>query len=352
MNHLVLNYLTEKKVNLLLKLLYLVALSLMILVFTQVSFGVVESPRKQLQHGIALEKIVCNENKVLVKRPSGMPACVSSSLAERMATLGWKKITTTFDKDSKIQIKDLTKPTPAPPRTTGEVNIVPATGGSIINFYIKDDDLNLAHGGVETVSTEGLVEFSISGIVIDGPKTMIETGPDTGEFNLKLQLPNTINGRQTNQDDLVVMKYFDQSDYSGEKQAVTKSVSLSKSYAQVQTTDNRQRIGHEFTLRIFEPDANLDSRNVDRISLNRFEYEGEGGIKTTLTNPAFDANSNYLLETGDNTNIFEVVIKIPRTIDGKTVQIGDWFKITYKDFSTPSNTQEDVVYKGKIGLAN
>ncbi len=111
MNHLVLNYLTEEKVNSLLKLLFLVSLSLMVLVFTQVSFGVIESPRKQLQHGTALEKIVCNENKVLVKRPSGMPACVSSSLAEKMTIHGWKKIATSYDKDTKIQIKDLTKPT-------------------------------------------------------------------------------------------------------------------------------------------------------------------------------------------------------------------------------------------------
>lgn len=352
MNHLVLNYLTEKNVNLLLKLLYLVSLGLMVLIFTQVSFGVVESPRKQLEHGIALEKIVCNGDKVLVKRPSGIPACVTSSLAEKMTTHGWKKIAVNYDKDNKIQIKDLTKPTVIPKRNTGEVNIVPATGGSIINFYIRDDDLNLAHSGVETVSTEGLVEFTLGGVVIDGPKSMIETGPDTGEFNLKLQLPNTINGRPVNQDDLVIMKYFDQSDYSGNKQTLEKTVSLAKSYAQVQTTDDRKRIGHEFTLRIFEPDANLDSRNVDRISLNRLVYEGEGGIKTTLTNPAFDANSNYLLETGDNTNIFEVVIKIPRTIEGKTVQIGDWFEIKYKDISTPSNTVEDVIYRGKIGLAN
>jgi hypothetical protein len=324
----------------------------MVLIFTQVSFGVVESPRKQLEHGIALEKIVCNGDKVLVKRPSGIPACVTSSLAEKMTTHGWKKIAVNYDKDNKIQIKDLTKPTVIPKRNTGEVNIVPATGGSIINFYIRDDDLNLAHSGVETVSTEGLVEFTLGGVVIDGPKSMIETGPDTGEFNLKLQLPNTINGRPVNQDDLVIMKYFDQSDVSGEKQTLEKTVSLAKSYAQVQTTDDRKRIGHEFTLRIFEPDANLDSRNVDRISLNRLVYEGEGGIKTTLTNPAFDANSNYLLETGDNTNIFEVVIKIPRTIEGKTVQIGDWFEIKYKDISTPSNTVEDVIYRGKIGLAN
>jgi len=68
-----------------------------------------------------------------------------------------------------------------------------------------------------------------------------------------------------------------------------------------------------------------------------------------LSNPDFDANSNFLLETGENTNVFEVVIKIPRTLDGKTVQIGDWFEITYADVSTPSNTAEDVIYRGKIG---
>jgi hypothetical protein len=350
MDHLVLNYLTEENVNSLLKLLLVIGLCLTVLILTQVSFGEIESPRKQLKHGIALEKIACNQNKVLVQRPSGIPACVSPSSAERLANHGWKTIVN-FEKD-KVQIKDLTKSIEIPKKNTGNVNVVPASGGSVIDFYIRDDDLNLAHGGVETVSTEGLIEFTISGVVIKGPSSMIETGPDTGEFNLKLQLPNTINGRPINQDDIVVMKYFDQSDASGDKQTLEKSVSLSKSYAQVQTTDDKKRIGHEFVLRIYEPDANLDSRDVDRISLSRLKYEGEGGIKTTLSNPDFDANSNYLLETGENTNIFEVVIKIPRTLDGKTVQIGDWFEIKYVDISTPSNTVEDVIYRGKIGLAN
>jgi hypothetical protein len=321
---------------------------LIVLIFTQVSFGEVESPRKQLKHGIALEKIVCKENKVLVQRPSGMPACVSPSAAVKLVSHGWKKIAFTFDKDNKIKIKDMTKSTEIH-KSTGDIKVVPASGGSIVNFYIKDDDLNIAHSGVETVSTEGLVEFTISGIVIEGPKSMIETGLDTGEFNLKLQLPDTINGRPINQDDTVVMRYFDQSDVSGDKQTLEKSVSLSKSYAHVQTTDDKKRIGHEFVLRIYEPDANLDSRNVDRISLSRLEYKGEGGIRTTLSNPDFDANSNFLLETGENTNVFEVVIKIPRTLDGETVQIGDWFEITYADTSTPSNTSEDVIYRGKIG---
>jgi hypothetical protein len=348
MDHLVLNYLKEENVNSLLKLPFVICLCLMVLIFTQVSFGEVESPRKQLKHGIALEKIICKENKVLVQRPSGMPACVSPSAAIKLVSHGWKKIAFTFDKDNKIKIKDMTKSIEIH-KSTGDIKVVPASRGSVVDFYIRDDDLNLAHSGVETVSTEGLVEFTISGIVIDGPSSMIETGPDTGEFNLKLQLPGTINGRLINQNDVVLMKYFDQSDSTGDKQTVTNSVSLSKSYAHVQTTDDKKRIGHEFVLRIYEPDANLDSRNVDRISLNKLKYEGEGGIKTLLSNPDFDANSNFLLETGENTNIFEVVMKIPRTLDGKTVQIGDWFEITYFDVSTPSNTAEDVIYRGKIG---
>ena len=38
---------------------------------------------------------------------------------------------------------------------------------------------------------------------------------------------------------------------------------------------------------------------------------------------SFDANSAYLLETGPNSNIFEVIIKIPRQLDGKTIHISE-----------------------------
>jgi hypothetical protein len=178
---------------------------------------------------------------------------------------------------------------------------------------------------------------------------MIETGPDTGRFYVKLELPDTINGRSLNQDDIVLIKYLDASDYSGDTQVVTKSVSLSKSYANVETVDGGSRIGHEFTVRIYEPDANMDSKDEDKIPLSQLEYRGEGGIRTTLANPGFDANSSYLIETGPNTGIFEVKIEIPRKLDGKTVGIGDWYEIRYIDSSTPSGTDEKIVLKGKIG---
>ena len=57
----------------------------------------------------------------------------------------------------------------------------------------------------------------------------------------------------------------------------------------------------------------------------------------------------FLIETGPNTSIFEVKIKIPREIDGKTIHIGDKYEIRYVDRSTPADTSEKIIYKGRIG---
>ena len=187
-----------------------------------------------------------------------------------------------------------------------EIQNIPASQGSIVNFYITDDDLNIAHSGVEIIETKGLLEFTINGTPVPGPERMIETGPDTGVFFAKLQLPETINGRPINQDDIIEVRYLDESDVSGEPRVLVKSIPLRNTYAQIQTTADKTRIGHEFVLQLYEPDANLDSKDVDRIPLNRLEYRGEGGIRVTLNNPAFDANSSFLLETGENTGVLKL----------------------------------------------
>ncbi|MCE2615068.1 MAG: hypothetical protein LVO36_04105, partial [Nitrosopumilus sp. (ex Thoosa mismalolli)] len=259
----------------------------------------IESPKKQIKRGIALEEIQCNIGLELVIRSNGNPACVTENTAEKM-----KKLGIAFN------------PIPVS-KSENQIESIPASSGSVMNFYITDHDLNLAHSGVEIIETEGLLEFTINGETISGPETMIETGPNTGKFYVKLELPDSINGIQISQDDIILVKYLDQSDYAGEERVLVKSVKLSKTFAKVQTAGGGSRIGHEFTVRIYEPDANRDSKEVDRISLNLFEFRGEGGIRTTLANPKFDANSAFLLETGPNSNTFEVKIKIPREVDGK-----------------------------------
>ena len=289
-----------------------------------------ESPIKQMKDGISPENILCREGLELVIRINGMPACVKPETADRMQERG-------ILLDTKIIKSDF------------EITTVPASSMSIVNFHITDHDLNLSHRGIEVISTEGLFEFTINGISIQGPERMIETGYNTGKFYLKLELPETINGKQLSQDDIVVIKYLDKSNQSGEQSIQLKSIPLTKTFAEIETFGGGSRIGHEFILRLYEPDANRDSRDEDKISISQLEFRSEGGIKTTLANPKFDANSNYLIETGHNTNIFEVQIKIPRQIDGKTIHIGDWYEIKYIDRTTPSNSDEKVIFKGMIG---
>ena len=301
----------------------------------------VDSPRKQMERGILVENVQCKSGLDLVIRTNGNPACVTLQTAEKMTKMGIATIP--------IKFTDLNQVKKIIQATDKEIETIPASSMSIVNFYITDHDLNIAHNGVEVVSTEGLFEFTINGVSIEGPENMIETGPNTGQFYIKLELPETVNGKPLDQDDIVLIKYLDESDYSGEKRELQKSVTLTKTFAKVETLGGGSRIGHEFTVRIYEPDANRDSKNEDKISLSKLEFRGEGGIRTTLANPKFDANRSYLVETGPNTNTFEVVIKIPREIDGKTIHIGDEYEIRYIDTSTPSNSNEKIILKGKIG---
>ena len=290
----------------------------------------IESPRKQMKMGISAEDILCRNGLELVIRTNGIPACVKPETVDIMQERGML-INTKFS------------------TSDAEIVTVPASSMSIVNFYVTDHDLNVSHRGIEVISTKGLFEFTVNGIPIEGPKKMIETGYDTGQFYLKLELPETINGKQLSQDDIVLIKYLDKSNLSGEQRVQVKSIPLTKTFAEIETSGGGSRIGHEFILRLYEPDANRDSRDEDKISINKLEFRSEGGIKTTLANPKFDANSNYLIETGPNTNIFEVQIKIPRQIDNKIIHIGDWYEIKYIDKTTPSNSDEKVIFKGKIG---
>ncbi len=301
----------------------------------------IESPKQQMNKGVSPENILCREGLELVLRINGNPACVKPETAEKMQKIGMLF--------SMIKFTDLNRIEKSFQATDKEITTVPASSMSIVNFYITDHDLNIAHSGVEVILTEGLFEFTINGVSIEGHENMIETGPNTGQFYIRLELPQTINGRQLNQDDIVLIKYLDESDYSGEGRVLVKSVPLTKTFANIQTTGGGSRIGHDFTIRIYEPDANRDSKDVDRIPLGELEYRGDGGIRTTLANPKFDANSAFLLETGPNSNVFEVQIKIPRQLDEKTIHIGDEYEIRYIDKSTLSNTNEKIILKGRIG---
>src|SRR5690348_1020528 len=79
--------------------------------------------------------------------------------------------------------------------------------GSTVSFFISDDNLNTQHKAVMTISTSGLVDFTINGVPISGPDSMTETGIDTGVFQLYLTIPSTVNGIPVKDGDVIVMTY-------------------------------------------------------------------------------------------------------------------------------------------------
>ena len=295
--------------------------------------------KTQIKNGISPNFLTCTDGfELIFKLRDSSPACVTPKTAEKLIQRGW-----TINEESR-EVNQLEQNI-----QNQIIQTIPASSGIVVNFYVNDDDLNTSPNGIDIVSTSGLIEITIKGVMIDAPKKMIETSPNSGKFFLKIELPKTINGKTLSQNDVFLIKYIDESDASGEKRIIVESFPLTKTFAKLQTYDGGTRIGHEFTLRLYEPDSNRDSRDEDKISLGALEFRSEGGIRTTLSNPAFDANSPFLTETGPNTNIFEVKIEIPRSIDGKIIHIGDWYEIRYIDRSTPSGTNEKIILKGKIG---
>ncbi|RNJ80761.1 MAG: hypothetical protein D9C04_00020 [Nitrosopumilus sp. B06] len=324
-------------------------LAVLLVISTTHALAEIESPKEQMNSGVAAKDVTCKVGLELVIRINEDAACVKPETAVRMQErdLILEYIGPTRQPEPKRS--DPLKDDPGnsdPVRNNPTIRGVPASG--IIDFYINDHDLNTSHMGIDRISTAGIVEFAINGIAITGPNTMIETGPNTGKFHIRLQLPETLNGTPLNSGDIVTARYLDESDYSGNARTLTESVPLTSTFAKIETTGGT-KIGREFTVRVYEPDANLDSRDEDTIPLERFKFETQGRIKTTLAHSAFDANSPYLVETGHDTSTFEVVIEIPRYIDGEIIHIGHWYEITYIDVTNPAGTPEKVIIRGTIG---
>ncbi|MFY9300518.1 MAG: hypothetical protein WAO91_04955 [Candidatus Nitrosotenuis sp.] len=222
--------------------------------------------------------------------------------------------------------------------------------GSSVTFYVYDDDLNTSHRGIDEISTAGLLEFTLGGVPISGPSKIVETGNNSGVFVGRVEIPQTINGRPVQQGDTLLIKYNDQSDYSGNKKTVTKSATVKNTRTVFETSAKNIRIGQTFQVRIYDPDFNLDSRRADNIPLSLIEFRGSNGIRTTLANAAFDSQTSTLRETGDNTNTFAVSIKMPKEIDGKRLKIGSTAQLKFTDTTSGSGTTETLKTNIKIGL--
>ena len=55
-----------------------------------ISLAEIDSPRKQMQNGVAARDIVCNLDLSLMIRPNDKPACVQNDSIEKLGILGWE----------------------------------------------------------------------------------------------------------------------------------------------------------------------------------------------------------------------------------------------------------------------
>ena len=213
---------------------------------------------------------------------------------------------------------------------------------SVLTFYISDESLVTDHRGVMEISTAGLVDFTINGIPISGPSTMIETGIDTGVFQLQLTLPDTVGGKPLQNGDVVLMTYHQKYDSSGNPQTITQSVVLNSiPSSPISSSTPSARIGQDYTLVLNAPNFNLNSQVPDDIPLNLIQVH-MGGVSTTLVDPAFHINTGSLRETGPDTGIFSATFKIPTEIDGFPVEIGSTLEFDFIDNSQSSPAESSV----------
>ena len=217
-----------------------------------------------------------------------------------------------------------------------------AMPGTVLTFYITDGNLVTDHRGVMTLSTAGLVDFTINGTPIAGPSDMVETGIDTGMFQLQLELPSSIDGRPLQDGDVVEMTYHQPADYSGHPQTITQSVVLrSIPSTPAAPTAPSANIGQDYTLQLYAPNYNLDSQVPDDIPLSVVEVH-MGGVSTTLADPAFAIGMGVLRETGPDTGVFSATFKIPRELDGFPVEIGSTMEFRVVDNSQPIPSESSI----------
>jgi hypothetical protein len=213
----------------------------------------------------------------------------------------------------------------------------PATPGTVLTFYVNDINLSTDHRAVMTISTSGLVDFTINGTPVSGPGAMVETGVDTGVFQLSFTLPDSVNGKPLQDGDVVVMTYHQKADYSGNPTTMTQSKVLSSTRpSPVASSSPNVRIGQYFKLSIYAPNYNLDSMKPDDIPLDMIEFH-MGGVQTTLADSAFQVNPYTLRETGPDTDTFEVNVKIPKSVDGFPIEMGSTIEFRFTDQSSPSS---------------
>ena len=192
---------------------------------------------------------------------------------------------------------------------------------------------------METSPTSGIFEFDVVIRNIDGPES--SKCQVSNEAQIRFDDSTTLSRHCILQGDVILVEFTDPSDVSGNPRTVTDSATFtllntSPSYgsgSEKITASKTVRIGHPLTLLLYDSNLNLDSDRAETYTLDLIQFESKN-IRTTLgpvggVQNEFNPQPSALRETGDNTGIFYTVIEIPRTIDGKRIDVNEKIEFEY-----------------------
>ena len=191
----------------------------------------------------------------------------------------------------------------------------------------------------ETSPSSGIFEFEVVIKNTDGPES--SKCPVSNDADLRFDDSTSSSRHCILQGDVLLVEFTDPSDVSGNPRTVTDSATFtilnpSSFYglgSEKVTASKTVRIGHPITLLLYDSNLNLDSEKAESYTLDLIQFESKN-IRTTL-GPAggiqreFNPQPSALRETGDSTGIFYTVIEIPRTINGKRIDVNEKIEFEY-----------------------
>ena len=208
-----------------------------------------------------------------------------------------------------------------------------------IVIRVNDPDANISASGEDTLSTNVLkleiARGSLKQLITINSTTLLEISPDSGIFEVDVEIDQDVfpglGNSGIEQGDIIQVQYTDPADASGDPNTVTDSGTFDLRNGVLQTDKSVYIIGSDAIITLIEPDLDLDSESAETLSLDLVNWDSDAG-DINLSTPVFDAEPFGLRETGDSTGIFQVVIEIPREIDGDKLERGEQIELEYTDW--------------------
>ena len=173
-----------------------------------------------------------------------------------------------------------------------------------------------------------------------------DAAPGSGQYHCILQ------------GDVITVEYTDQNDASGNSGVAYDSATFDMRNGVLQTDKSVYIIGSDIIMTLIEPDLNLESDEAETWDLDLIEWDsdalttsmGNQGVAGTSYASSFDPEPSDFRETGDSTGIFQIVIEVPESLGGTSLDRGELIDLEFTDWS-PSGAKYVGEESTDIGLS-